>query len=239
MGSAHRLSVANEDEDASMRNAGRRIGSTTSAVAMTITACTCMLLAGCGGQKKTPVLEDDSPAEIALKQAGANIERVPAPMTTIEDKIARNIDLTDVRITPEIMSNVSEVVGVQELKMTGSTATDEALAGIGGLEHLMTLYLNGSAVTDAGLKHLQSVPSLIAIHLNDTKVTAPGLAELPKSTSVLYLENVSIGDEDLESLKALKRLTLVNLKGTQVTPAGVAKLRETYPKLLVMGINLN
>ena len=196
----------------------------------------CLLWGGCSGDK-TPVLEGDSEAVIALKKAGAEVTRVP--MIGLPNMTGRAVDLTDVKIDAEIMGYLAEVQDMTKLTLTGAAVTDDTLAQFGEWRHLYELHLSGSSVTGAGLKHLASLKALDALRINDTKVTGTGLTEVPPRVMTLQLNKLPIGDDDLKNLKHLKRLQALMLADTKVTAAGVVAFKKDRPPMMIMGVKLN
>lgn len=202
-------------------------------------------VAGCG-PTKVPVIEGDSEAIIALKDAGADVQRLPSfggvnPETQEMDysNLPLTVDLNGVSVGPEIMELVNSVPSIKELTLRGSSIDDEVIFQLTGFKSLSILDLTGANVTDAGVKHLgESMLQITALNLSDTQVTGEGLAYLPQVSS-LFLVNVSMGDEDLKHLERQKSLQFLSLIGTRVTPPGLAKFMKRRPNLLVMGIKQN
>jgi hypothetical protein len=193
------------------------------------------LLTGCGSDKE-PILESDSPAVVALKEAGADVKR--EPNMSAPDMVGRNIDLSDTPLDAEVMEHLPNVSGLTALRLTGSEVTDATLAALPELKTVTRLDVSGSNITDAGLQHLTSLPGLATLNLGDTQVTGAGLANLPPGLHSLVLENLPVGDADLENLKHVKGLSMLVLTGTQVTPAGVKEFKAGRPFLLTVGIKL-
>lgn len=186
---------------------------------------------------KAPILDDDPEAVVALKKAGAGVERIPN--MGAQNLIGRAIDMSDTSNSREVLAHLALVDGLVEIKLTGPDVTDETLAALPEIKSATRLDLTGSEVTDAGLKHLKALPSLTLLNLTDTQVTGSGLADLGPNINSLNLTNLPIGDNDLSNLEHLKGLSMLVLGGTQVTAAGVRKLRNGRPFPLTVGINLN
>lgn len=193
----------------------------------------CLWIHGCGAGKE-PILDDDPPAVVALKKAGADIERVPRM-----GALSYNVDMAGVSLTPELLALLAEVDGLAELKLTGSKVTDETLAALPEVKSLTRLELTGSKVTNQGLVHLASLPSLFVLNLTDSQVTGAGLKELGPRITGLNLTNLPINDEDLESLTHMKALSMLMLSGTNVTAAGVNKFKKGGRFPLTVGIKLD
>jgi hypothetical protein len=194
-----------------------------------------ILLAGCGSDKE-PILESDSPAVVALKEAGADVKR--EPNMSAPDMVGRNIDLSDTSQDAEVMAHLPDVSGLIALKLSGAEVTDATLAALPELKTVTRLDVSGSKITDAGLQHLALLPGLATLNLSDTQVTGAGLANLPPRLHSLVLENLAIRDADLEHLKHLKGLSMLVLTGTQVTPGGVREFKAERPFMLTVGIKL-
>src|SRR5262245_33274427 len=86
----------------------------------------CLLSSGCGSDN--PVMEGDSEAIVALKNAGVAVSRVPTP--GLPDMIGHSIDVKGVPLTSEIVGHLSKVGSAVELKLTSKDVTDDTLTAI-------------------------------------------------------------------------------------------------------------
>lgn len=198
------------------------------------------LVAGCG-DPKAPILESDSTAIRALKEAGAQVMRLPIPGGATKEEVVVHVDLSSINPDAVVMGHVNAIPNVRELVLKGSKVDDATLALLKDSKALYQLDLTGSKVTDAGLKEFasKSFPALYMLILDSTQVTGEGLASLPSRLGGLSLAKLPIQDGDLKHLQSLKRLEAVTLTGTKVTPAGVAALRNGKLLPMVMGIKTN
>jgi hypothetical protein len=195
-----------------------------------------LLIGGCESSVEG-ILDDDPPAVIALKNAGAIIERQPSMVAP--GMIGRTVDLSNTSSAGELLVHLPDVPGLLSVKLSGSNVTNEVLAKLPELRSVTELDLSQSSVSDEGLKYLKALPSLATLNLSDTQIKGHGLTDLPSSVGGLVLANLPIGDKDLENLEALKRLRMLVLTGTNVTAAGVAHVKQGRPRLLTVGIKLN
>jgi hypothetical protein len=198
----------------------------------------CGFLAGCG-EAKAPIFDDDPVAVIALKEAGANVLRLPLAGGRKEGEFACRVELERASVDSEVIEHLNQLEFLSELSF--QNATDELLQAMGDFRVLRKIDLAGSSVTDAGLQALASkqLPALYTLVLDDTTVTGAGLADVPKQVRGLSLANLALTDADIVNLKHVRGLMALTLSGTNVTPSGVNSARQTRPQMMVMGIKMN
>jgi Leucine Rich repeat len=136
------------------------------------------------------------------------------------------VELID-RGSDEILAEVENLPGLEELILTGSPVGDAGLRGLRNLTHLRVLELRGTKVTDVGMGSLQDLLFLQVLDLSETGVTDEGLARLRrlKRLEVLYLDGDGISDQGLDDLAGLTALRRLGLAETEVTDGGLEQLK--------------
>ncbi len=174
-------------------------------------------------------------AQVAAAQVAA--ENLRKQNVLISGSPANAASLMNRQINQDLVQDLSKLVHLKTLNLSGTGTTDDQLAEIVQNLNLVSLVLNNTAVTDEGLGAILHLSRLETLMLPDTNIGDAGLAVIGKMKKLteLNLSRTQISDDGLKALAGLPNLVRLILDGTKITDQGVVHL-ASIPELKVLEI---
>ena len=134
--------------------------------------------------------------------------------------------LNGTSVTDAGMEHLRRLKQLKLLGLVGTAVSDQGLVALGDLAALTRLGVAGTRISDAGLPALSNLRKLKTLDINDTIITDVGMAEIAKLDNLesLTLRGARVGDDGLAELKPLTKLEYLGLAATEITDEGLKRL---------------
>jgi hypothetical protein len=193
-------------------------------------------------QFASPAIRDVKEGAFGALRSFKHLKFLNANDTAINDadltQVGQLVELQELHLRNSKVTSLGlrELVRLSQLRrltLSNTLADDKGLSCLGRFAKLEVLLLDSTPITDAGLANLSQLEYLQILSLNDTHVGDLGLTHLQDLHQLewLYLKHTDVSDAGLSSLDHLTNLHHLFIHGTRVTPAGCRKLQTSIQGL--------
>ncbi|QHT65995.1 ribonuclease inhibitor [Rhodocytophaga rosea] len=132
-------------------------------------------------------------------------------LLTVAQQVAW-LDLSDAKLTPEGLKDLSKLPNLTRLRMDKTNITDEYLAHLKGLPNLEYLNLYNTQVSDKGLAQLASLKNLKTLYLWQTQVSPEGVQNLQKQIPGLVANTGWVEKDTISTAQKNSQVKVVSQK---------------------------